>query len=198
MTRPQSVSTGGPGRSIKMLISSEQSKICIVCGGLDTSSYYCRACEQSDWPELYPCSSSPASTEDAAVKRPQVPPFARSVLSKNSKEVETLLAQKADPLTKDRNGKPVIFQAILAGNVSMMKVFVEKAPKSVVHQNPECNGANCLHVACEHGNIKVRPIFTDNHLLRIPGLSPLSTHHALFTARWSRPSCAPSTTTRCS
>ncbi len=97
-----------------------------------------------------------------------MPILARQAMSGKLKDVEALLVQKADPFTKYHNGQPVIYQAILAGNVPLVKVFVEKAPKSLIFQHPECHGANCLHIACEHGDVKVRPIFTENHLLRIP------------------------------
>jgi ankyrin repeat protein len=132
-----------------MLITCER-RICIICGSL-AGSYYCRECEQKDWPE-----PPAASTEDKdIVKRSKLAPLVQSVMNGKWKEVEALLAQKADPLTKDPTGNLIVYHAIAKENENIMKVFLEKAPGALMHQNPELKGANCLHLACEQENLKV-------------------------------------------
>jgi hypothetical protein len=159
-----------------MLITAEQTKFCIICGGLDTSSFYCKACEEKDWPE-----PSPVLTDDPVVKLPKLHPLARSAAAGKWKEVESLLAQKADPFTMDhQEGMPVIYRAVIAGNESIVKAFIEKAPRSVVYANPSFKGTNCLHIACDKGHLKV----TEKLPFPFPEFPDLSAHSSPISPRY--------------
>jgi ankyrin repeat protein len=139
--------------------------LCILCGSMTDTVFYCENCEEGDWNEergLYGVKSSQANSETKKTNRgnrrllPDAadPEIIKKTKSGKWKEVEKLLVAKADATATQADGFSALDIAVALGHRDVVKVLVSMAPSTLIFkENPD--RCNPFALACLGGNAEI-------------------------------------------